>query len=401
MKPRLILLAALAAAAPIGCKKEQPSGPASAKASESVPAAPAPAAPAPAAVKKAPLTEVPQTDSTLSLFEPQGGQCQWLRLEPVGQKRAVVASFEGDCKGARISWSANLDKALIWFDPSWVRAARYFSSEASPQAYPDEEPTEGAPHRLYEVTVASGEVRKVSAPAVEGTLQDIGYKGADLVALSLAPLSEEQSQAEGPITIDGQSITFEEDLEGEPAIAYAYRLDPEGQWKRVEVTGTSHGSGLSLGVGALVAAVGHGPRSADMLRAQLAEEAPELTEAQLEKLLPLVPAPLVEKVRAEGLEPFGSWAHGATPAGSFYVWQVTGDEAYTAGHIVFEREGALKLAEGLGFRDSDLVAVSSRGPFLMVSAERVGTNPRLYDLRTGQLVFRSDTARSATFWPVR
>ncbi|WP_257461466.1 hypothetical protein [Archangium lipolyticum] len=395
MKSRLMLLAALATAA-TGCKKEQPPGPTPSKTSEA-----APAATAPAAVKKDPLAEVPRTDSTLSLLDAQNGKCQWLREDPVAQKRAVVASFDGDCKGARMAWSTNLDKALVWFDPRSVQSSGYSSPDASPQGYPDEKPTPGAPQRMYEVTVASGEVRTVPVPSVEGELQELGYKGADLLALSLGSLSEEQQQAQGPITVDGQAITFDSDLEGLPAIAYAYRLDKDGQWKRVEVKGTSQGADLSLGVSALDAASGQGPRSTDMLRSQLDEEGPEPTEAQLAKLLPLVPAPLVEKVKAEGVETYGSWAHGTTPAGSFYVWQVTGEGAYTTGHIVVETGGQLQPLKDVGFRDSDLVSVSTRGPFLLVSAERVGTHPRLYDLRANKLAFRSDTARATTFWPAR
>lgn len=395
MKSRLMLLAALATAA-TGCKKQQSPDPANSKASET-----APATAAPAAVKKDPLAEVPQTDSTLSLLEPQNGKCQWLRMDPVAQKRAVVASFEGDCKGARVAWNTNLDKALVWFDPQWVQSSGYSSPNASPPGYPEEKPQQGAPHRMYEVTVASGQVHTVSVPSMEGELQELGYKGADLLALSLGSLSEEQQQAQGPITVDGQAITFDADLEGLPAIAYAYRLDKDGRWKRVEVKGSSQGADLSLGVGALDAASEQGPRSTDMLRSQLSVEGPELTEAQLAKLLPLVPAPLVEKVKTEGLEPFGTWAHGVTPAGSFYVWQITGEGTYTTGHIIFENGGQLQPLKDLGFRDSDLVSVSSRGPFLLVSAERVGTHPRLYDLRTGKLAFRSDTARATTFWPTR
>jgi hypothetical protein len=385
MKSRLLLLAALAATS-TGCKKEQ--SPASAD-------APTPAA---APAKKDPLAEVPQTDSTLSLLEPQDGKCQWLRADPATQKRATLASFEGDCKGGRIAWSTDQRKALVWFDPQFVQTVGYSSENASPPAYPEEKPTEGATPRLYEVTVASGEVRPLTFPKVEGELKSIAYKGADIVAISLKSLPD---QTEKTLTVDGQSVTFPPDPEGLPALAYAWRLDKDGQFKRSELKGTTEGSGMAQGVGVLDAASNQGPNSTDMLASHLAKEGPEPTDEQLANLLSRVPADLVQAVQAEGLPSEASWGHGVTPAGSFFVWQVTGDTAHTTGHIVFQKGEEFELAKDLGFTDGDVVAVNSKGPFVLVSSERVGTHPRLYDLRTHKLVFRSDTARAATFWPAR
>jgi hypothetical protein len=76
-----------------------------------------------------------------------------------------------------------------------------------------------------------------------------------------------------------------------------------------------------------------------------------------------------------------------------------GDTVHSTGHLVLETGGRLHLAEGLGFTDGELVSVSAQGPFVLVSAESVGTHPRLYDLRTGKAAFGSDTGRAATFWP--
>jgi len=382
MKLRLSLLAALLAVAS-GCKKEPASAPAN----------PTPAA---APAKKDPLAEVPGADSTLSVLEPQGGKCQWVRQDPVAQKRAGVASFDGDCKGARIAWSADGQKALVWFDPALVQTAGYSAANASPPAYPDEQPAAGASPRLYEVTIASGEVRPVRFPSVEGELRDIGYKGADAVALAIRALTPEQAQ--GDLRVDGQAVTLPEG-DGMPAVAQAYRLEKDGQFKRVEVKGTREGAEGAAGIGALDAASGLGPRSTELLDSHLSDEGPEPTEEQRAKLQPLVPAPLVETVKASGLPEGTDWAHGVTPAGSFYVWQITGDTAHTTGHLVFEREGQFSPVKDLGFTDGELVSVTARGPFVLIAAERVGTHPRLYDLRTGKQVFKSDTARATTFWP--
>jgi hypothetical protein len=309
-----------------------------------------------------------------------------------------VAAFDGDCKGARIAWSADLRKALVWFHPELVQLASYSSDTSSPPGYPDEKPTPGATHRMYEVTVPSGEVRTVPVPAVDGELQSVGYKGADLIVLSLQSLSEAQL-AKGSVTIDDQTITFAEEQEGLPALAHAYKIDKDGQRKRVEARGTSQGGGMSAGVDVLDASGGQGLKSIELLESHL-RGGEAVDEAQRAKLLAFVPAPLVEKVKTAGLPEEAEWGRGRTSAGAFYVWQITGDTTHTTGHLVFEVGGQLSPAKDLGFTDGDLVAVNTRGPFLLVASEHVGSHPRLYDLSTGKLVFRSDTARATTFWPV-
>ncbi|HEX8434817.1 hypothetical protein [Archangium sp.] len=397
MKSRVMLLAALATAA-AGCKKEQPPAPAAPPASTTA-STPAPAAVAPApSVRKDPLAEVPPSDSTLSVFEPQEGKCQWLRVDPASQKRAPVAILEGDCKGVRIAWSPDLRKALVWFDPATVQSAGYFSADASPAGYPDEEPTPGARHRLYEVTPASGEVRSVPFPSADGEVRDLGYDAQGLLARALEPLSEEQ-QAQGSIVVDGKELTFDlAEQEGLPALAYAYRFGAEGQWKRVEVKTTSDGADVSLGISALEIAP-EGPTSTASLESHLHNGGEEPTAEQLSRLLAFVPPPLVEKVKTEVSEGGDSWTRGTTSAGAFYVWQVTGDFTHTTGHLVFESGEQLVPAKDLGFTDGDLVSFNTQGPFLLAASERVGAHPRLYDLRTRKLVFRSDTARAVTFWP--
>ncbi len=385
MTPRVLLLALLSV--PLGCKKEQPAVPSS-------PPPPA-AAPATASARKDPLTEVPRTDSTLSLLEPHEGGCVWFRQDPVAQRRATVATVDGDCKGARLAWSQDQQKALLWFDPAWVRTAGDSSPTASPAGYPAEKTSPGATPRLYEVRIASGEVRPLPLPAVEGELRDIGYQGTNVVALSIRTLSPQEAQ--GPVTVDGQTIALPEG-EGMPALAYAYRLEKDGQYKRVEMKGTHQGAGLSEGIGALDAAAGLGTRSAELLDSQLSNEA-EVTEEQSTRLLPLVPAPLASAVQESGMPDEVNWARSDTPSGAVYVWRIVGDSEHTTGHLVFEREGQLSGVKELGFTDGDMVSVTTQGPFVLVSAARVGTHPRLYDLRTGKLAFRSDTARAATFWP--
>jgi len=48
----------------------------------------------------------------------------------------------------------------------------------------------------------------------------------------------------------------------------------------------------------------------------------------------------------------------------------------------------------------DIVAVMVRDPYVLVATDTVGTHPRLYDLNSLQLLFKSDTAWATTYWPV-
>ena len=398
MKPSLLLLVALAPLA--GCKKEPPAAavpppaPPSASAPAPVPArAPAPVEP----VKKEPLTEVPGTDSTLSLLEPQEGRCQWLRADPVAQKRATVASLEGDCKGAHLFWTADLGKVLVWFEPEHVSSGGYSADNVSPQGFPVEEPTPGAVSRLYEVTVASGQVRPVPVPTVAGSLVTFGYKGTELLALSQQSLTDKQREKDS-ITVDGRKIPFDKELEGIPALAHAYRFGAEGTWQRIEVKATAEGADYSPGVRNLEVASSLGPTSDATLETGLDEENTVQDEALLQKLLPLRPAPLL-KLPAEEEVLSGSWNHVTTPGGSFYVWQVSGEFVHSTGHLVLKVGGQLQPVKDLGFTEGDFISLTGSGPFILVAADGVGTHPRMYDLRTGKRVFHSDTARVATFWP--
>ena len=80
-----------------------------------------------------------------------------------------------------------------------------------------------------------------------------------------------------------------------------------------------------------------------------------------------------------------------------YVWEISGEFAHTTGLVALGSPPA--VLPKLGFNDGDLVAIRTSGPFVLIAGSDVGTHPRLYQLPAGKLVFSSDTARAATFWP--
>ncbi|MHB8877035.1 MAG: hypothetical protein ACYC8T_25345 [Myxococcaceae bacterium] len=345
----------------------------------------------PAPKPPAPDVAVPLTDSTLSLFEPANGRCEWLRLDPVAKKRAVVASFDGDCRGARVSWSLDQAKALVWFDPSFVQRPGYFSSSATP-GYAEEKPVEGAKPRLYEVAISAMTASSLPFPAGRGELIEVAFgpKG-EALAFFEERLTEAQAAA-GEVEVDGTKVKLESEGEGLPGLAHSFRLTAGGAWTRAETVATTQGADYSPGWRATEASRTLGPRSVDLLAAHLQGDG-VLDPALLGRLALLAP-----KGVGEG---DGAWVFDGTTAGSFYVWEISAEGSYTTGRVVFGEGERLFPAPGLGFTDGDLVALRTSGSFLLVSAQDVGTHPRLYDLNHRELVFASDSARAAVFWKAR
>lgn len=339
----------------------------------------------PAPKPVAPDVAVPLTDSTLSLFEPANGRCEWLRFDPVAKKRAMVASFEGDCRGARVSWSVDQAKALVWFEPSFVQRPGYFSPSATPAGYPEEKPVAGAKPRLYEVAISAMTASALPFPTGRGEVIEIAFgpKG-EALAFFEERLTEAQAAA-GDVDVEGTKVKLESNDEGPPGLAHAFRLSAGGAWVRTETVATP-------GWRATRASRTLGPRSVGLLAAHVQGDAvmePEL----LDRLAPFAP-----KGAAEG---DGAWVFDGTEAGRFYVWEFSAEGSYTTGRVVLADGERLFPAPRLGFTGGDSVALRLSGPFLLVSAKDVGTHPRLYDLSRGELVFGSDTARAAVFWTAR
>ncbi|WP_434384698.1 hypothetical protein [Melittangium boletus] len=338
---------------------------------------------------------MPPGDAVLSYLEPREGKCLWIREDAAAHQRATVASLEGDCKGARLFWSKDLGKALVWFDPEHVASGGVSGPDVPARSHTPEEPTPGATSRLYEVTVASGKVRPIASPTVDGQLSGFGYKGADLVALSVRSV-DAQEIVQDAVTVDGKPIPLDKEVEGAPALAFAYRLEGDGTWKRVEVKATGEGSDYAPGATVLEHAKGLGLTTDDLLDSRHSTDGTEPSAELLARLQPLRPASVLQGKAEDG---DGEWSHVTTPAGAYDVWRTNIEFSFPTGHIVLEQGGELKPVKDLGFTESDFVAVIARGPFLLVSADSVGIRPRLYDLRTGARVFHSDAARLATFWP--
>jgi hypothetical protein len=162
-------------------------------------------------------------------------------------------------------------------------------------------------------------------------------------------------------------------------LVHAYRRNG-AQWTRIETRLSTTGWDYGLGMQNLDAFRKLGPRSIE-----LAAPHAQGDSADLPSLAALSPT---------GAD--GSWIFVGAGGARIYVWEITGEFAYTTGLIA----GAdAKPLSKLGFTDADLVALRTSGPHVLISAANVGTHPRLYEYPSAKLLFSSDTARAATFWP--
>jgi hypothetical protein len=338
--------------------------------------------PVDAGVVKAALEfPAPTAPSTLSVFEPEGPNCEWRQVEPVSGTKVVLASFRGACVGARVSFSPDASKAVVWFDPTHVQRAGFSSSNASKPGFPDETSDETASARAFVVSTRKQQQEVLPLPSVpKAELRELGVdaKGAVLALLEEA-LPE---GAKGTIESGGEKFDLSTVSEGIPVLVHAYRRSGE-QWVRVETKLSTTGWDYGLGVQALEAHQALGPRSIDLAAAHAQGDS-----ADLEALRALTP-------KGAGAED-GSWIFVGAGGARLYVWEVTAEFAYTTGLLAGVDAKPLPK---LGFTDGDLVAIRTSGPHVLVTAADVGTHPRLYQYPSAKLVFSSDTARAVTFWP--
>ncbi len=354
------------------------------------PVAPAPVVEAPRDAGAPALAEAPEpplTRSTLSVFEPDGDACAWRRVDPVGDAGVTLGTFAGDCVGARVAWSPDATRAVVWFDPRHVLRVGYASQASSPPGYDEEPVQEGAAPRLFLVTLAPRRVEPLPFPVVTGqTLTEVGLDTeAGPLALLEEPLADDVLQ-KGSVRSGGKTFDLKGFADGIPELVHARRWDGKA-WTPVETKATTTGWDYGLGVRDLEAHARLGPRSVEL--ATSLAQGDSVSRKQQAALWPLAPK--------GAKEDDGQWIFLGAGGARLYVWEVSGEFAYTTG-LLATGTPAAPLPE-LGFTDGDLVAVRTSGPFVLVTAQGVGAHPRLYELPEARLRYRSDTARAVSFWP--
>jgi hypothetical protein len=334
------------------------------------------------------MRALPSAQSTLSLLEPIDAGCEWRTLDPASGATTTLATLPGSCTGARIAWTADTSKALVWFDPEHLTHSAFSANFASKPGFADELRDANAQSRLFSVDVRSGDVKPLAMPPVSDAqnLEDLGL-GVDGVPLAFFTETPRKLADDAKtLQADGQTFDLSEIHEGAPAIARAFRFT-DGGWSRFETKLTTTGWDYALGASALDAHSKMGPRSAQLSMSVNGGDSAEEKEVQaLKKLTP-----------PKAKEDDGAWIFVGAGGVRVYVWQVTAEFAITTGLIASGMPPA-PLPQ-LGFTDGDLVALRTSGPYVLVTASDVGTHPRLYQLPAAKRVFASDSARAVTFWP--
>lgn len=344
-------------------------------------------APAPSAVPDAGISAPVFGDSSVSLFEVGGGGCEWRRIDPISKSSAKIATIPGDCVGVRVAFSPAIDQALIWIDPTHVHESGYYADFAAPAAFPDEAVDERRSPALHLVAVEEGRVKSLPVPKLRGELSQVGLNArGEVFALSEELLAEEDG-ARDHVVVEGSTLAIEAMADGVPGLVHAYRLEGES-WRRVESLVVSSGWDYAPGVSALEVHGTLGPRNegSDDLRPEGVEPKPE----EVQQLAAFKPA--------KASEEDGDWLGIDVGAQRFWFWRVVAEFAHPTGLMVL---GGPKLerSKDLGYTEGDLVDLSSQAGLLLVTTRGVGTHPRLFEGKTRQLVYRSDTARAVSLWP--
>lgn len=328
---------------------------------------------------------VPTARSTLSVFEPAGPSCEWRQVDPVAGTKVVLASFPGSCVGARVAFSPDAAKAVVWFDPGLVQSSGYSSTLSSKPGYPDETPDEKATRRAFVVSTRRPKVEPLPLPSVPGqTLQDLGVDATGAVVALLEEAVPED--AKGVITSGAQKFDLSTITEGLPVLVHAYRREGT-EWRKFETKLSTTGWDYGLGVKELEASNKLGPSSEDLLTSRGQGDSVEgEVLPQLAKLAP-----------KGAKEDDGTWIFFGAGGARFYVWEISGEFAHTTGLVASGSPPA--VLPKLGFTDGDLVAIRTSGPYVLIAGSNAGTHPRLYEFPAAKLVFSSDSARAVTFWP--
>ena len=337
----------------------------------------------PPETKPASAPVVPASDLILSLIEPNAAKCEWKKIDPIANQTKVIAAFDGECRGAVLAFSPDKTRALVWFDPK-DSSASYGEEKATPPFIKEEEDAANATPRIFEVEISTGKVTTLPLP-VRGTVSDVGYN----IKNEAFAFSEEEAKAtegENPtIEFEGKKLPVD-GLEGMPFLVHAFKLNA-GKWEAAETKGSTTGSDYARGLDALDVYKDL-PKNTSAILTPHPSGGKSAEGAMLERLK--VYAPVLASRD-------GEWRQ--MESSSVWYWMVNIEFVFATGKIVFDDGSKFIEPQGLSFTDGDIVAPILQGNYLLVAQSSTGRAPRVYDIKNQKLLFSSDTARAAVFWP--
>ena len=313
---------------------------------------------------------------TLSLLEPTGPTCTWVRLQPVSGTREELARLDVACQGGGTALSADGRRGALRFWRGGVSAP-----VVGRPTFPEPFPSPAFRDRLFLAEVETGAVQELPLPPGSGELIEFGFDTSGrLLGLTLQRLTPEQERAGGAV-IDGTRLSFELGGQGRPLLAHGF-VWREGAWSRLEVKATREAEGTrALGLRATL-----GERSSRSLDPRFTPEEIE-SDTLLDQLHPLTPE-----------QPDGEWWLLRSGGSVLTVWGVPfGRDALATGLVRRVERGKALALPGFGYGPNDLLGFQPQGGLLLLTLADSGGHPRLY--RGRKLVWSSDTARAVTFWP--
>jgi hypothetical protein len=310
--------------------------------------------------------------SELSLLVKEKGKCLWQRFDPLGKVSASVAELPASCcssEPGRVAIAPGAAGALV--------------------ACQNEPP--------LLVKTATGAVQPLPRPG-RGWVRRLtfGKDGAPLaltVEVDVKFLEDKQGRF---VNVDGQRIDADP---GDVSLAHAFRLGRGGAWSRVETMADGDFEKVDVlrklrtgkdrdGVQVSTESLSFSPE----LDAEMSPVKDPKILARLKALAPELGRPPFDE-EGEGWVSYAEHSHSDV---GLISWRVIGDDWHLIAPLFFVRGDRLTALE---FSRHDQVAVLSRWPYLLIAEEYSGAAPRLYDWRTGALLFASDDSFTAGFWP--
>lgn len=341
--------------------------------------APAPATPTPppAAAAAKPTEPPPVADDTLSLAQPEGGKCKWVRLDAAGGTRRDVFSFEGGCESAQFAWSHDGRQGAV---------LQSFDNARAPSA--------------WTVDLVSGQGTALPLPEV-GRVAELGFdpegRPVALVAhydgANMKPPERVEENGQTAFVFEGKKYPVALQ-EGDFGLAHAYRREGDA-WKRVETQVTSYGSDVSSETRVLEFAKRLGPNTKlDGDAGPRSERVSAEEQEALDKTAP--PQGDLVGAHGEDLEPSTVWVRFSLPGGPLYYKEEPGEVVTQSVPLRWRVGGKLVEPEKLALPQDAFISLATRGPVLLVTSDKAA---RVYDAKQRKLLLALEGAHQTRFWP--
>lgn len=322
------------------------------------------------------VSRVVLSDAAIGFFVTNGSTCEWHRVD--GPRDEIIATLPQACTGPQIAWSADGSQAIV------AESTRQISSSIrNLQTSRSQLPSRIVPDRLWLMT-ASG-VSDLATPR-HGTIETFGFdlSGVPAVATMIATTS-------GGLWGKAVTWTGRDGLRCKPSLLTRQHHE-NGSWVVVNVWERACEEFSADDADYFTF---HSPIGGRLPR--LREfEGEEIVDRDFIARLDALDPWTAPRARVAARRPQRPAAIPTSPP-----WHAA---TTPGGGTIARREADLVFvpASGSAILPPDppaaIRSIIVRGEYaLVMNAD--GTEPRLYDLRTAAITWKSDVALAATFWP--